>query len=153
MASPSQSTVELDELRILIVVDNETDTLSSIDDGMPQLPEVASLISRLPSLREFNGHACKPIFEHLCCACHGFSGPTGVRDAEVVVNMVKRQLLAQAVLALAQRRHTPSHGGHMLTDRQVDALNEGRIDLPAVSRKHLLNRLQRPKHDATADPR
>lgn len=73
MASPSQSTVELDELRILIVVDNETDTLSSIDEGVPQLPEVADLISRIPSIHTFNGHACKPVFEHLCCACHGFS--------------------------------------------------------------------------------
>jgi len=30
---------ELDELTITIVVDNATDTLSSIDPGIPQLPE------------------------------------------------------------------------------------------------------------------
>ena len=30
----------LDELRLLVVVDNETDTLSSIADGVPQTPEV-----------------------------------------------------------------------------------------------------------------
>jgi 7,8-dihydropterin-6-yl-methyl-4-(beta-D-ribofuranosyl)aminobenzene 5'-phosphate synthase len=65
--------VELDELRLLIVVDNETDTLSSIDAGVPQIPEVASLIPRVPSIHDFNGHECKPVFEHLCCACHGFS--------------------------------------------------------------------------------
>jgi 7,8-dihydropterin-6-yl-methyl-4-(beta-D-ribofuranosyl)aminobenzene 5'-phosphate synthase len=65
--------VELDELRLLIVVDNETDTLSSIDAGVPQIPEVASLILRVPSIHDFNGHECKPVFEHLCCACHGFS--------------------------------------------------------------------------------
>ena len=39
MATPSLTTVALDELRLLIVVDNETDTLSSIDDGVPQMPE------------------------------------------------------------------------------------------------------------------
>jgi 7,8-dihydropterin-6-yl-methyl-4-(beta-D-ribofuranosyl)aminobenzene 5'-phosphate synthase len=73
MAMPSLPTVELDELRLLIVVDNETDTLSSIDDGVPQIPEVANLISRVPSVYDFDGHECKPVFEHLCCACHGFS--------------------------------------------------------------------------------
>lgn len=83
MVAPSQSTVELDELRICIVVDNETDTLSSIDESVPQLPEVAGLLSRVPSIREFNGHACQPIFEHLCCACHGFSAlMTGRRGQE-----------------------------------------------------------------------
>ena len=33
---------ELDELTITIVVDNTTDTLSSIDPGIPQLPEIAT---------------------------------------------------------------------------------------------------------------
>ena len=73
MTTTSPLPIELDELRLLIVVDNETDTLSSIDDGAPQLPEVAGLISRIPSIRDVDGHACKPVFEHLCCACHGFS--------------------------------------------------------------------------------
>ena len=83
MATASPPSVELDELRFLIVVDNETDTLSSIDEGVPQLPEVANLISRVPSIQEFNGHACKPVFEHLCCACHGFSAlVTGRRGQE-----------------------------------------------------------------------
>lgn len=31
---------QLDELEILVVVDNETDTLSSVDVGVPQVPEV-----------------------------------------------------------------------------------------------------------------
>ncbi len=30
--------MHLDELEILVVVDNETDTLSSVDDGVPQIP-------------------------------------------------------------------------------------------------------------------
>src|SRR6185295_6226569 len=83
MATVSHTPMELDELRLLIVVDNETDTLSSIDEGVPQIPEAAGLISRIPSIHEFNGHACKPIFEHLCCACHGFSAlVTGRRGRE-----------------------------------------------------------------------
>ena len=83
MAIPSSPTVELDELRILIVVDNETDTLSSVDEGVPQIPEVAHLIPRVSSVHEFNGQACKPVFEHLCCACHGFSAlVTGRRGQE-----------------------------------------------------------------------
>ena len=44
MATVSQTPMELDELRLLIVVDNETDTLSSIDEGVPQIPEAANLI-------------------------------------------------------------------------------------------------------------
>lgn len=39
----------LDELRLTVVVDNETDTLSSIDEGVPQLPEIADLLRRLPT--------------------------------------------------------------------------------------------------------
>jgi 7,8-dihydropterin-6-yl-methyl-4-(beta-D-ribofuranosyl)aminobenzene 5'-phosphate synthase len=31
----------LDALEILVVVDNETDILSSVDEGVPQIPEVA----------------------------------------------------------------------------------------------------------------
>jgi 7,8-dihydropterin-6-yl-methyl-4-(beta-D-ribofuranosyl)aminobenzene 5'-phosphate synthase len=63
----------LDELRLLVVVDNETDTLSSIAEGVPQMPEVAHLVSRLPTSRTHNGHPCKVVFDRLCCAGHGFS--------------------------------------------------------------------------------
>ena len=73
MTTLSQSVVELDELRLLIVVDNETDTLSSIDEGVPQISEIANLLPRVQSIHDFDGHECKPVFEHLCCACHGFS--------------------------------------------------------------------------------
>ena len=83
MTSISQPLVELDELRLLIVVDNETDTLSSIDEGVPQVSEIANLLPRVPSIHEFDGHECKPVFEHLCCACHGFSAlVTGRRGEE-----------------------------------------------------------------------
>src|SRR5689334_17772096 len=64
---------ELDELRLTVVVDNETDTLSSVDEGVPQSPEVAGLVGRLPTAREFEGHPGKVVFDRLCCACHGFS--------------------------------------------------------------------------------
>jgi len=36
----------LDALELVVVVDNETDTLSSIDAAVPQRPEVASLVAR-----------------------------------------------------------------------------------------------------------
>jgi 7,8-dihydropterin-6-yl-methyl-4-(beta-D-ribofuranosyl)aminobenzene 5'-phosphate synthase len=74
---------ELDELVIRIVVDNETDTLSSIDDGVPQVPEVAERAARTPATRVHAGHECKPAFDQLCCACHGFSALiTGRRGTE-----------------------------------------------------------------------
>jgi 7,8-dihydropterin-6-yl-methyl-4-(beta-D-ribofuranosyl)aminobenzene 5'-phosphate synthase len=65
--------IELDELEILVIVDNETDTLSSIDEGVPQIPEVVQHAARTPPSRTFEGHDCKVVFDQLCCACHGFS--------------------------------------------------------------------------------
>lgn len=66
-------TVLLDELRLVVVVDNESDTLSSIDPGIPQLPEAATPLMSRPVVREFEGHPAKQVFDELCCACHGFS--------------------------------------------------------------------------------
>ena len=43
--------LQLDELEILVVVDNETDTLSSVDAGVPQVPEVIHLAARTPATR------------------------------------------------------------------------------------------------------
>ncbi len=63
----------LDELTITVVVDNETDNLSSIDAGIPQLPEVVSLLRRIAPTRRHDGHDCIPVFDHLCVACHGLS--------------------------------------------------------------------------------
>src|SRR5439155_3385632 len=40
----------------------------------------------------------------------------------------------------------------MLTDAEVDAFDEGRVDLPAVCGQHLLHRLQGAEHDAMTDP-
>ncbi|HET7343204.1 MAG TPA: MBL fold metallo-hydrolase [Methylomirabilota bacterium] len=73
----------LDELRLLIVVDNETDTLSSIGDGIPQTPEVAQQLPRIPVTRTHAGHPCKMVLDRLCCAAHGLSVlVTGRRGAE-----------------------------------------------------------------------
>jgi len=63
----------LDELRLLVIVDNETDTLSSIADGVPQTPEVAQHLPRVPVTRTHDGHPGKVVFDRLCCAGHGFS--------------------------------------------------------------------------------
>jgi len=63
----------LDELDLVVVVDNETDTLSSVDEGVPQLPEVVSLLARIPPSRYHDGHPGHDVFSHLCVACHGLS--------------------------------------------------------------------------------
>ena len=63
----------LDELRILVVVDNETDTLSSIDDGVPQISELAGHAARTPTRVTASGHHCRDTFADMCVACHGFS--------------------------------------------------------------------------------
>src|ERR1044071_9095418 len=75
--------MHLDQLEILVVVDNETDTLSSIDEGVPQVPEVVHLAARIPATRQYEGHDCKTVFDQLCCACHGLSVLiTGRRDQQ-----------------------------------------------------------------------
>src|SRR5262249_50717148 len=71
-----------------------------------------------------------------------------MREAKIVVDMIEGQLLVDAVLTLAQRGDPPSHRRHMLADAQVDALDEGGLDLPAVRRKHLLDGLEGAEHDA-----
>jgi 7,8-dihydropterin-6-yl-methyl-4-(beta-D-ribofuranosyl)aminobenzene 5'-phosphate synthase len=81
----------LEELRLLVVVDNETDTLSSVDSGVPQEPEVAHLLPRLPTAREHAGHPGKVVFDKLCCACHGFSvlvtGRSGNREQTMLLDV------------------------------------------------------------------
>ena len=72
----------LDEVKIRVIVDNETDTLSSIDEGVPQIPEVMGLAARLPVSRTHQGHAGKTVFDQLCCACHGLSVLITGRDGD-----------------------------------------------------------------------
>src|SRR6266446_1442717 len=68
-------------------------------------------------------------------------------QAEMIIDMVQGQLLAYAVLTFAEGGDASTDGGHMLADAEVDALNEGGIDLPATGRQHLLDRLKRAEHD------
>jgi 7,8-dihydropterin-6-yl-methyl-4-(beta-D-ribofuranosyl)aminobenzene 5'-phosphate synthase len=81
----------LEELRLLVLVDNETDTLSSVDSGVPQTPEAAHLLPRLPTAREHAGHPGKVVFDKLCCACHGFSvlatGRSGNQEHTVLLDV------------------------------------------------------------------
>jgi 7,8-dihydropterin-6-yl-methyl-4-(beta-D-ribofuranosyl)aminobenzene 5'-phosphate synthase len=73
---------KLDELELLVVVDNETDTLSSVDNGVPQIPEMFHLVGRLPRRRVCEGHEGWNVFDRLCCACHGFSVLVTARSGE-----------------------------------------------------------------------
>jgi 7,8-dihydropterin-6-yl-methyl-4-(beta-D-ribofuranosyl)aminobenzene 5'-phosphate synthase len=81
----------LDELVLTVVVDNETDTLSSIDEGVAQLPEMASLLGRLPPSRSHDGNPGISVFDHLCVACHGLSvlvsGRRGNQTATVLFDV------------------------------------------------------------------
>ena len=73
----------LDALDLLVVVDNESDTLSSVDKRVPQLPELGRLVARVPHLAPKDGHDCVEPWGHLCLACHGFSAlVTGRRGSE-----------------------------------------------------------------------
>lgn len=71
-SSPTRP-IPLDELTLTVLIDNETDTLSSVDDGVDQLPEVVSHLGRLHPTRRHDGHDCVTVFDHLCVACHGLS--------------------------------------------------------------------------------
>ncbi len=79
---PTVTAPELDELTITIVVDNATDTLSSITPGMPQLPEIAYLLRSIPASGQHDGHDCVVTFDHLCVACHGFSALATARRGD-----------------------------------------------------------------------
>jgi 7,8-dihydropterin-6-yl-methyl-4-(beta-D-ribofuranosyl)aminobenzene 5'-phosphate synthase len=70
--TPAEVT-SLDELRLLVVVDNLTDTLSSVADGIPQSPEVLQHLPRVPVTRTHDGHPGKVVFDRFCWAGHGLS--------------------------------------------------------------------------------
>ena len=82
---------ELDQLTITIVVDNATDTLSTIGRDIPQLPEIAYLLGTVPPIGQHDGHNCVVAFDQLCVACHGFSAlavrTTGDRTATVLFDV------------------------------------------------------------------
>jgi 7,8-dihydropterin-6-yl-methyl-4-(beta-D-ribofuranosyl)aminobenzene 5'-phosphate synthase len=89
--NPVAAAPELDELTITIVVDNATDTLSTISPGVPQLPEMAYLLGSIPPSGQHDGHDCVVGFDHLCVACHGFSALAtarqGARTATVLFDV------------------------------------------------------------------
>ncbi len=78
----------LDALELTVVVDNETDTLSSVDDGLPQQPEIVSLVARIPPSRHHDGHPGHAVFDHLCVACHGLSVLVTGRSGEETRTML-----------------------------------------------------------------
>ena len=65
----------LDALEVLVIVDNETDTLSSVEaKACPQVAEAARLAATHAGRPCSCNHlACKVVFDRLCCACHGLS--------------------------------------------------------------------------------
>lgn len=63
----------LDELVLTVIVDNETDSLSTVDEGVPQVPEIVGHVGRVPPTTLGDGHQCVQVFDRMCVACHGFS--------------------------------------------------------------------------------
>ncbi len=87
MSPASRSPLDLqllDELTVTIVVDNATDSLSSISPGVPELPEIVFLLGSIPPTGQHQGRDCITVFDQMCVACHGLSVLiTGRRGAEV----------------------------------------------------------------------
>ncbi len=83
-----EQVLALDQLDVLVVVDNETDTLSSVDEGVPQVPEMIQHAARVPPSFEWEGHPCKEVFSHLCCACHGYSALLTGRRGDTMHQML-----------------------------------------------------------------
>jgi 7,8-dihydropterin-6-yl-methyl-4-(beta-D-ribofuranosyl)aminobenzene 5'-phosphate synthase len=79
MTGRAKEPLLLDELTITVVVDNVTDTLSSVSPGIPQLPEIFYLLGA-PQTGEYDGHGCVTVFDQLCVACHGFSALATARQ-------------------------------------------------------------------------
>src|SRR5215475_4438712 len=75
-----------------------------------------------------------------------------MRQAKIVVDLIQGELLPHAVLTLAERADPAPDRGDMLADAQVDALNEGGVDVPTVPGQHLLNSRQRAEDHPMAHP-
>jgi hypothetical protein len=50
-----------------------------------------------------------------------------MRQAEIVVDVIQRELLAYTHLTLAARGDPPTDGRHVLADVEIDPLNERRM--------------------------
>src|SRR5262249_60287533 len=64
---------------------------------------------------------------------------TGMGQTEIIVHQIQGQLLAYTVLTLAERGDPTSHRRHMLTDGQVEALHQGRVEVPALAAPPLVD--------------
>jgi hypothetical protein len=64
----------------------------------------------------------------------------------------QRQLIEQAIFALAQGVHATPQRRDALTDIEVEACPNGRVALPATCRQDVLNRPQGAEHDAVLHP-
>jgi 7,8-dihydropterin-6-yl-methyl-4-(beta-D-ribofuranosyl)aminobenzene 5'-phosphate synthase len=106
MSEMTLSSLPLDELLLTVIVDNETDTLSSVDAGVAQLPEILGHVVRTPPTRTHQGQPCVEAFQHLCVACHGLSilvqARSGDRSTTVLFDVGP---YAQVWLANAERLH------------------------------------------------
>jgi 7,8-dihydropterin-6-yl-methyl-4-(beta-D-ribofuranosyl)aminobenzene 5'-phosphate synthase len=79
----SRDIVELDELRLVVVVDNEIDMLSSVGEGLPHISAAAYLTARVPPSRVHDGQPCTVVLDRLCRGGHGLSVLlTGRRGSE-----------------------------------------------------------------------
>ena len=63
-------------------------------------------------------------------------------QTKVVIDVIQRQLLAQARFVFAQRADPSPHRGHMLADGEVQPLDEGGVDLAAQGSQHGIDGLQ-----------
>src|SRR6266511_6328759 len=73
-----------------------------------------------------------------------------MRQAAIVVHVIDSELLAYASLACAQGDHPPPDRGHRLADGEVDARNEGGVDLPPWGGQPLLDSFNAPEDDPVA---
>jgi hypothetical protein len=71
-------------------------------------------------------------------------------QAKVVVCLIEGALVPYARLAFTQRDEAPADSSHMLPNREVDALNERRVDLPARGGEHPVDSGQGAEHQAVA---
>jgi len=68
----ADTVAELDELRLLVVVDNATDSLSTVEPGVPEVPEIAGHVARVDPV-DIDGTPGHVVFDRMCHACHGYS--------------------------------------------------------------------------------
>jgi hypothetical protein len=75
-----------------------------------------------------------------------------VREHEIVVDLRQNSLLASPRFLFTQGVNPTPDGGDMLPDVQIQALNQRRVDLPAVLGQDCLDRLQGAQHHPMTHP-